>query len=68
MSPATCNDPRMVYDVAPAARIRDELAGEADVTERKMFGGLAFLVGGNMTVAASGQGGLLARGLPRGTT
>ena len=37
------------------------MAGEAGVTEQKMFGGLAFLVGGNMSVAASGQGGLMVR-------
>jgi TfoX/Sxy family transcriptional regulator of competence genes len=51
----------MAYDEALAARIRDELAGQPDVTEQKMFGGLAFLVGGHMAVAASGQGGLLVR-------
>src|SRR5437879_5300070 len=51
----------MAYDAELADRIRDVLAGEPDVTERKMFGGLAFLVGGNMAVAASGQGGLLVR-------
>ena len=54
--------PRSVaYDEELADRIRDLLVGEAHVTEKKMFGGLAFLVGGNMAVAASGQGGLLAR-------
>ncbi|HEY7694278.1 MAG TPA: TfoX/Sxy family protein [Gaiellaceae bacterium] len=51
----------MAYDEELAGRIRDLLAGAADVTEKKMFGGLAFLVGGNMAVAASGQGGLLVR-------
>ncbi len=51
----------MAYDEGLAARIRDLLAGEADVSEKKMFGGLAFLVGGNMAVAASGQGGLMVR-------
>nr|ALS90935.1 TfoX N-terminal domain protein [uncultured bacterium] len=51
----------MAYDEDIADRIRDLLIGESDVTEQKMFGGLAFLVGGNMAVAASGQGGLLAR-------
>ena len=44
-----------------AARIRELLAGERAVTEKKMFGGLAFLISGNMSVAASGQGGLLVR-------
>ena len=51
----------MAYDEALAARIRELLAQEPGVTEKKMFGGLAFLVGGNMAVAASGQGGLLVR-------
>jgi TfoX/Sxy family transcriptional regulator of competence genes len=51
----------MAYDEQLAARIRELLAGEPDLTEKKMFGGLAFLIGGNMAVAASGQGGLLAR-------
>ena len=51
----------MAYDEELAARIRERVAGEAGITEKKMFGGLAFLVGGNMAVAASGQGGLLVR-------
>src|SRR3954451_1671318 len=51
----------MAYDEDLANRIRELLAGEAGVTEKKMFGGLAFLVGGNMSVAASGQGGLMVR-------
>jgi TfoX/Sxy family transcriptional regulator of competence genes len=51
----------MAYDEALAARIRELLAGERAVTEKKMFGGLAFLVRGNMAVAASGKGGLLVR-------
>ena len=51
----------MAYDEKLAERIRHELGAEPDVTEMKMFGGLAFLVGGNMAVAASGQGGLLVR-------
>jgi hypothetical protein len=51
----------MAYDEELAAGIRDRLAGEQGVTEKKMFGGLAFLVGGNMAVAASGQGGVLVR-------
>ena len=48
----------MAYDEDLANRIR-ELLADVPVTEKKMFGGLAFLVGGHMTVAASGQGGLL---------
>ena len=51
----------MAYDEELAARIRELLAGEAGLTEKKMFGGLAFLIGGNMAVAASGQGGILLR-------
>jgi TfoX/Sxy family transcriptional regulator of competence genes len=51
----------MAYDERLAERIRDLLNGEPDLSERKMFGGLAFLIGGNMAVAASGQGGVLVR-------
>jgi TfoX/Sxy family transcriptional regulator of competence genes len=51
----------MAYDETLAGRIREQVAEEPDVTEKKMFGGLAFLIGGNMAVAASGQGGLLVR-------
>jgi TfoX/Sxy family transcriptional regulator of competence genes len=51
----------MAYDEALAERIRGLIGDEAAVTEKKMFGGLAFLVGGNMAVAASGQGGLMVR-------
>ena len=51
----------MAYDEALAGRIRELLASESDVTEKKMFGGLAFLIKGNMAVAASGQGGVLVR-------
>jgi len=51
----------MAYDEELADRLRDLLADESDVTEKKMFGGLAFLIRGNMAVAASGQGGMLVR-------
>ena len=51
----------MAYDEELAGRIRELLAGEPDLTEKKMFGGLAFLIGGNMAVGASGQGGILVR-------
>ena len=54
----------MAYDVELADRIRELIAGEPDVTEKKMFGGLSFLIGGNMAVAASGQGGILVRADP----
>jgi TfoX/Sxy family transcriptional regulator of competence genes len=49
----------MAYDEELAERIRSLVAGEPGVSEQKMFGGLAFLIGGNMAVAASGQGGVL---------
>jgi TfoX/Sxy family transcriptional regulator of competence genes len=51
----------MAYDEDLADRIRELLADERAVTEKKMFGGLSFLISGNMSVAASGQGGLLVR-------
>ena len=51
----------MPYDEDLADRIRELVAGERAVTEKKMFGGLAFLVNGHMAVAASGQGGILVR-------
>jgi TfoX/Sxy family transcriptional regulator of competence genes len=51
----------VAYDQELADRIRELLRGEVGLTETKMFGGLAFLVGGNMAVAASGQGGVLVR-------
>jgi TfoX/Sxy family transcriptional regulator of competence genes len=51
----------MAYDEELAGRIRELVAGEPALTEKKMFGGLAFLVQRNMAVAASGQGGLLVR-------
>ena len=51
----------MPYDEGLADRIRSLVGAERGLEEKKMFGGLAFLVGGNMAVAASGQGGLLVR-------
>lgn len=51
----------MPYDVALAERLRDLLMGEPGLTEKRMFGGLAFLLDGTMAVAASSQGGLLLR-------
>ena len=51
----------MAYDEELAARIRKLLGGVEAVREMKMFGGLAFLIEGNMAVAASGQGGLMLR-------
>lgn len=51
----------MAYDEDLADRIRELLADQAGLREMKMFGGLAFLINGNMAVAASGEGGVLAR-------
>jgi TfoX N-terminal domain len=51
----------VAYDEELADRIRALIGDEPDLTEQRMFGGLAFLVGGRMSVAASGQGGLLVR-------
>lgn len=55
----------MAYDERLGERMRDLLAERADLTERKMFGGLAFLLGGHLAIAASGQGGALVRVDPR---
>lgn len=60
-------NPRMAYDENLADRIRELIAGEPDLTEQKMFGGLAFLIAGNMSVSVSGQGGLLLRVDPEQT-
>jgi TfoX/Sxy family transcriptional regulator of competence genes len=57
----------MAYDQELADRVRECVEQVPDVTEKQMFGGLAFMVGGNMAVAASGQGGLLLRCDPEGT-
>jgi TfoX/Sxy family transcriptional regulator of competence genes len=57
----------MAYDEDLANRIRELMADEPGVTEMRMFGGLAFLVGGHMSVAASGQGGLMVRVEPEET-
>jgi TfoX/Sxy family transcriptional regulator of competence genes len=57
----------VAYDEDLADRIRELIGDEPGLTEKKMFGGLAFLVGGNMSVAASGQGGLMVRCDPEQT-
>lgn len=57
----------MAYDEDLANRIRELIGKEAGVTEKKMFGGLAFLIGGNMSVSVSGHGGLLLRCDPEET-
>jgi|tagenome__1003787_1003787.scaffolds.fasta_scaffold19757453_2 hypothetical protein len=59
--PAVEDDAPMAYDEDLAHRIRALLATDEGVTEQRMFGGLAFLIRGNMAVAASGQGGLMVR-------
>lgn len=51
----------MAYDEDLADRMRELVSAEGSFSEKKMFGGLAFLVGGNMAVAASGEGGILVR-------
>src|SRR3954452_18081672 len=57
----------MAYAENLADRIRELLADEEGITEKEMFGGLAFLIGGHMAVAASGQGGLMVRCAPEET-
>jgi TfoX/Sxy family transcriptional regulator of competence genes len=54
----------VAYDEDLADRIRELISAEAGLTEQKMFGGLAFLVNGNMAISASGQGGVLVRADP----
>jgi TfoX/Sxy family transcriptional regulator of competence genes len=51
----------MAYDEDLANRIRELIARDPDVTEKRMFGGLAFLIGGRMAVAASREGGIMVR-------
>jgi TfoX/Sxy family transcriptional regulator of competence genes len=51
----------IAYDQALASRIRELLGAKRGLSEKRMFGGLAFLIHGNMAIAASGQGGLLIR-------
>ena len=61
VSPQTAPTIAMAYDEDLANRVRELIGVEPDLSERKMFGGLAFLIGGNMSVSVSGQGGLLLR-------
>jgi TfoX/Sxy family transcriptional regulator of competence genes len=60
-APWVGDDPAVAYDEDLANRIRELIAGERDVTEQTMFGGLVFLVGGRMSVAVGGQGSLVVR-------
>jgi TfoX/Sxy family transcriptional regulator of competence genes len=48
-----CQSDEMAYDHDLANRIREQLAGEDAVSEKEMFGGIAFLLGGNMAVGVS---------------
>jgi hypothetical protein len=57
----------MAYDDDLAERVRAQVASERGLDEKRMFGGLAFLVDGHMAVAVSGQGGLLLRCDPADT-
>ena len=57
----------MAYDEALAARIRDLIGPDPELTEKKMFGGLAFLIRAHMAISASGQGGVLVRVEPERT-
>lgn len=59
--PTSGYDAGMAYDEALAERVRELVAGQKGVKEQRMFGGLAFLLRGNMAVAASGEGGILVR-------
>lgn len=54
----------MAYDTDLADRIRLIIGAADDITEMRMFGGLAFLANGNMAIAASGQGGAMVRVAP----
>lgn len=57
----------MAYDEDLAHRIRELIGAQPGLSERKMFGGLAFLIDGHMAVSASGRGGLMVRVHPAGT-
>ncbi|MDT5182833.1 MAG: hypothetical protein QOI29_991 [Mycobacterium sp.] len=57
----------MAYDEDLADRIRELISAERGVEEKRMFGGLAFLINGNMSISASGQGGLMLRCDPEQT-
>jgi TfoX/Sxy family transcriptional regulator of competence genes len=61
------DDPGVAYDEDLANRIRELIASEPDVSEQTMFGGLVFLVGGRMSVAAGSQGSLVVRVDPEDT-
>jgi TfoX/Sxy family transcriptional regulator of competence genes len=62
-----CDTVVVAYDEDLADRIREIVHDEPGLTEKRMFGGLAFLINGNMAVSASGQGGMLLRVDPADT-
>jgi TfoX/Sxy family transcriptional regulator of competence genes len=51
----------VAYDEDLADRIRELIGAESDLTEQKMFGGVGFMIAGNLAIAASGQGGIMVR-------
>jgi TfoX/Sxy family transcriptional regulator of competence genes len=51
----------MAYDESLADRVRSLVSAEPDLTEKRMFGGLAFLIEGHMSVVVRGKGGLMVR-------
>jgi hypothetical protein len=57
----------MAYDEVLAGRIRDLIGPDPELTEKKMFGGHAFLIRGHMAVTASGKGGIMLRADPERT-
>lgn len=56
----------MAYDETLADRIREHLSGQDGLTERKMFGGIGFMIHGHMAVAANSKGGIMVRVDPQG--
>jgi hypothetical protein len=65
VSPALGSLTSMAYDQQLADRIGRLIGSDPDLTQRPMFGGLAFLIGGHLAIAASGEGGVLVRVDPR---
>jgi len=59
--PAVCAIVVMAYDEKLAGRIRQLIGSDPELTEKKMFGGLAFHIRGNMAIAASSEGGAMIR-------
>jgi len=59
-----CHDAGMAYDEELAIRIRARIGADRGIAEKRMFGGLAFLLDGSMAITVSGRGGLMARVAP----